>query len=191
MELRKILEFVEPDSSTLAKTKFGGQPDWIEQPQWPISAELGKPMRFICQVHLGDVFPEQEGKLAYIFMTEEEDYVDGTWEPDGGENAVVVQPNGEVDVPVKALETGPSREEFGVVIVEKEVEDDSLEGCRIGGDPNFMQGEEYPGSKHDWLYFIQLDSCSIPFEINFGDAGIGYAFINNAASKGKFLWQCG
>lgn len=190
MQLHRIIEFVEPTASSTIKTKFGGQPDWIGQPQWPISAELGKPMRFICQVHLGDVFPEHTGKLAYIFMTEEDEYADGTWEPDGGENAVIVQPQGEVDVPVEPLETGPSREEFDIAIVEKEIDEDSLEGCRIGGEPEFMQVEECPGPKGEWRYFIQLDSCSLPFEINFGDAGIAYAFINNTASKGKFLWQC-
>jgi hypothetical protein len=38
-------------------------------------------------------------KNTYIFMTDDEQYVDGTWEPFGGENAVIVQPGDTTDVP--------------------------------------------------------------------------------------------
>lgn len=192
MQIKKILEFVTFENNTNLQTKFGGQPDWIDEPQWPISKELGQPMRFIGQVNLGEAFPEYDGKLAYIFMTEHyEEYVDGTWEPDGGENAIIIQPHGDTTTYVQAIKNGPSREEFGIKVVEKEIEDDELEGCRIGGSPEFMQGEEYPEPKEEWVFLAQLDSCTLPFEVNFGDAGIGYAFINKSATKGKFLWQCG
>lgn len=190
MGLGKILEFTEPATATSESIKFGGQPDWLETPQWPLSADLGKPMRFICQVPLGGLFPQHHGKVAYLFMTEEDEYVDGTWEPDGGENAVIIQPGGIVEVPVQAIEAGPTREEFGVRVVEVELEAGSLDGCRVGGEPAFMQYEEYPGPRGEWTFFLQLDSCALPFFINFGDSGIGYAFINRAATHGKFLWQC-
>jgi hypothetical protein len=32
--------------------------------------------------------------MAYVFMVEDDEYVDGTEEPDGGENAVIIQPGG-------------------------------------------------------------------------------------------------
>ena len=65
-------------------TKFGGQPVWITEPEWPLSEETGEPMRFICQVTLyPELFGDVKGKMAYIFMTDGEDYVDGTWEPEG------------------------------------------------------------------------------------------------------------
>lgn len=192
MEIKKVLNFVKYDPSDSPKTKFGGQPEWIESPQWPMSTELEGPMRFIAQIRLGDVFPEHEGKVAYIFMTEDEDeYIDGTWEPDGGENAVIIQPSGEYLSATQAIETGPSRKEFGVEIVEIEIGEGELEGSRIGGTPEFMQGEEIPEPKEEWQFLAQKDSCTLPFEVNFGDAGIAYVFINKAASKGKFLWQCG
>lgn len=192
MKIKKILNFVKYNPSDSPKTKFGGQPDWIEKPQWPISPELQGPMRFIAQVKLSDVFPEHEGQVAYIFMTEDDDeYIDGTWEPDGGENAVIIQPLGEYLSTSKATKTGPSRDEFGVEVVETEIEDDELEGSRIGGTPEFMQGEEFPEPKEEWRFLAQFDSCSLPFDVNFGDAGIAYVFINKTASKGKFLWQCG
>lgn len=47
-------------------------------------------------------------------------------------------------------------------------------------------GEE----RADWLLVLQLDSCNVPFDINFGDAGVGYAFVTADGSEGRFLWQC-
>ena len=38
--------------------------------------------------------------------------------------------------------------------------------------------------------YLQLDSTLVPFYINFGDAGVGYVFVNIDYTVGKFLWQC-
>ncbi|MEI8593571.1 DUF1963 domain-containing protein [Photobacterium sp. Hal280] len=194
MDTVQVLEFEVSDTlQKLSVTKFGGQPDWIDSPQWPLSKELGMPMRFICQISLQEIgLKEYSGKIAYIFMTEENDeYVDGTWEHDGGENAIIIQPNSSTQLPTKAIASGPTRNEFQTFLLNRTVEPDSVEGCRVGGEPAFMQGEEFPEPKSNWKFFAQLDSCSMPFEVNFGDAGIGYAFINDEGSQGKFLWQCG
>src|SRR5689334_7009679 len=73
-------------------TKFGGQPVWIDRPAWPTGRKTGRPMRFICQVALDPlVFGIIPTRMAYLFMTDEEEFVDGTYEPEGGENAVVIQ----------------------------------------------------------------------------------------------------
>jgi hypothetical protein len=47
--------------------------------------------------------------MAYLFITDEEsgEYVDGTWEPNGGENAVILQP-GRNPVPTRPLDEGPT-----------------------------------------------------------------------------------
>ncbi|MFO1489176.1 MAG: DUF1963 domain-containing protein [Verrucomicrobiota bacterium] len=65
----------------------------------------------------------------------------------------------------------------------------SLEGNKLGGSPWFIQGDELPFAEA-WHLLLQLDSARIPFWINFGDAGVGYAFINKNGTQGKFLWQC-
>ena len=53
-------------------TKFGGQPVWINQAQWPISKKTGKPMMFIGQIKLEPwLFGRIEGRMAYIFMAED------------------------------------------------------------------------------------------------------------------------
>jgi uncharacterized protein YwqG len=108
---RCSIEFVETKKPIAEPvTKFGGQPVWLSDPQWPPSATTGNPMRFICQIELTpDLFGEIAPKMAYVFMTDEEDgeYVDGTWESDGGENAVILQP-GTPEMPVQPLMNGPS-----------------------------------------------------------------------------------
>lgn len=196
-------------------TKFGGQPVWLTGPEWPLSGETGEPMRFICQIAIDpEIFGGAAGRVAYLFMTDGEEFVDGTYEPDGGENAVIIQPDGN-NVATEPLVTGPSLYsmeenegadllhpvpcEFSVALEpgsdpERGFEDDeggtAYAEVKIGGTPIFLQGEEYPAGG-GWLLLLQLDSATAPFHVNFGDAGVGYAFISEDGRSGKFLWQCG
>jgi uncharacterized protein YwqG len=109
MVKRKSIEFVEsrkPISQPV--TKFGGQPVWVGEPQWPVSKSSGNPMRFICQIAISDVpFDPVSARMVYLFMTDEEKYVEGTWEPDGGENAVILRP-GPTVAKTAPLAAGPS-----------------------------------------------------------------------------------
>ena len=92
-------------------TKFGGQPCWLGEPQWPLSRANGMQMRFICQITLPlGAFGSAPVRMAYLFMTDpdsDSDWVDGAHEPDGGENALIFQPGGPT-VPVVAQATGPT-----------------------------------------------------------------------------------
>lgn len=162
--------------------------------------------------------------MAYLFMTgDEEESVDGTWEVDGGENAVIIQP-GPTSIPTQAIAQGPTLYamlkkpfqkvlqpapvEFAVKLTYSEDPDfveegerfnwdehrqesyfNALQGNKLGGTPGFIQADEFP-SQAQWQLLLQLDSTSVPFYINFGDAGIGYAFISEDGRVGKFLWQC-
>jgi uncharacterized protein YwqG len=109
MVKKESIEFIEshkPISGLV--TKFGGQPVWVSQPQWPLSKSTGKPMRFICQIAFNSkLFEPVAAQMAYLFMTDGEEYVDGTWEADGGENAVILQP-GHTNVKIEPLIEGPS-----------------------------------------------------------------------------------
>lgn len=227
MPNKHVIEFVEtPSPITEPVTKFGGQPNWITFPQWPLSEETGNPMRFIGQITLSQI-PSlmTSAKMAYLFMTDEEDgeYVDGTWEPDSGENAIVLQP-GNYEFATEPLAEGPTLYrmverpgfdrlqqeacEFGVSLHSAEdveyfteeqrwkLPDDEvnvtkgvLEENKIGGTPVFLQGDEMP-FEDEWQFLMQVDSATVPFYSNFGDAGIGYAFMNADGTEAKFLWQC-
>ncbi len=198
-------------------TKFGGQPVWVAEPQWPVSRRAGKAMQFIAQIAIDPaLFPQTRARMAYLFMTDVSVHqdVDGTFEADGGENTVILQP-GRCDVPVWAMEMGPSLyrmvTDYGAmrrrpVLCEYAVrltpgEDptpeelaqsearEELGGNKIGGVPDFIQAEEYPGPGA-WSLLLQLDSGQVPFEVNFGDAGVGYAFLSGDGKRAKFLWQC-
>jgi len=208
-----------------AVTKFGGQPTWLNEPQWPMSKASGEPMRFICQIRLDeDLFGATTARMAYIFMTDGKEYVDGTWEPDGGENAVILQPGGAPAVATEKLPEGPTLYrmvkkllrktlvpepcEFSVRLargedppladedaasawneVEAQEYEKALEGNKMGGAPLFIQGPELPISG-DWNLLLQLDSTRIPFYLNLGDSGVGYAFISADGRESRFLWQC-
>jgi uncharacterized protein YwqG len=206
-------------------TKFGGQPTWLTAHQWPLSRSTGESMRFICQIALDpQVFGEIPGRMAYLFIADDEDsFVDDTFDPDSGENAVIIQP-GTNEIPTQPLLTGPtlykmvSRPsekylvpescEFTVeispgedpeVIVEDEHAHESPQAwaqftelwseIKIGGTPAFLQGPEFP-EDGNWRLLLQLDSANVPFYVNFGDAGVGYAFLSQDGTSGKYLWQC-
>jgi hypothetical protein len=92
-------------------TKFGGQPVWIEAPQWPVSRMYGKPMQFICKIALpADLFGDLGARMAYLFLTDWdcESVFPNTMEPDRGENALILQPGGNWEGPTIPLLEGAS-----------------------------------------------------------------------------------
>ena len=198
-------------------TRFGGQPAWATQPQWPVSASTGAPMRFICQIALDEpVFGDLAGRMAYLFMTDVGETVPATWDPESSENAFLIQP-GRYDNPIQPLTHGPTLEiwedqprsnlrvarpvEYAVTLTQDDDPDEFQDiavseeeggnwtgGNKIGGSPAFLQGPEYPAGG-PWKLVLQLDSADVPFWVNFGDAGLGYAFISTDGETGRFLWQ--
>jgi len=236
---------LEPGERPL--TKFGGQPAWIAGPEWPLSRTLGKPMRFVCQIELPkslfpagssglpaapgastqshlDLFPPGPGKVAYLFITDDEALDSPIWEPFGGENAVILQPGGTTDVVTQPTATGPTLQREVDTGGQKELQDVELginawegedpaflthaerydlpdqerdhfyESCsrgnKIGGTPGFIQGDEFPDSHRKWQLLLQFDSADVPFQLDLGDSGVGYLFIDPDATEGRFLWQC-
>jgi hypothetical protein len=181
-------------------------------------------MQFVCQIPLDPgIFGGPPGRMAYLFITGESEgeWVDGTHDPDGGENAVIVQPGGAGGVETVPDAVGPTLYRLGyggrrVAVpceyavklspgedaeyvdeddrIEWSDEDydaycDALDGNKIGGTPVFIQSDEFPKGG-PWRLLLQLDSMEVPFYVNFGDAGVGYAYISEDGESGKFLWQC-
>ena len=202
-------------------TKFGGQPFWIEQPQWPISRSLGEQMKFIGQVAIyPEIFGQLPTRMAYIFMTDLESKVVPAWDPEAGENAVIIQSGGKPNVETRPLATGPTLYEFvevpgqeflqprpceymvdvsrrsdpdfqieanrqGMPDAEFEKYSKAVEGNKIGGSPAFLQEDAFLGGP----LLLQLDSAQVPFYVNFGDCGVGYAFLSPDGRQGRFLFQ--
>ena len=75
MSAYKINTFITANENRNNMTKFGGQPDWITTPQWPVSlAWDNRPLKFIGQIRLNDFYSElKDLTLAYIFITQPED----------------------------------------------------------------------------------------------------------------------
>ncbi|WP_431902833.1 hypothetical protein [Nonomuraea sp. bgisy101] len=174
------LEFVAADGPVREPvTKVGGQPVWLEEPQWPVSRTTGEPMEFLGQ------FALDGGRLAYLFMTGEGD--GWTWHPERGDNALVIQPSGRIPdfVTVRAQAEGPSA---GEDHLPRTAERHS--SLFLGGpdtEPEWVQDDEHPGE--GWELVVQLTE-ELPFFVNFGDAGAGWAFVSPDGKEGRFLWQC-
>ena len=86
--------------------KLGGQPVWRTEPQWPLGTS-GEPMMFVCQIRLAWVLPEAEGRMGYLFFTEDP-VCSGYGEPDGGDCALIIQPGGRYAGPTAPLREGPT-----------------------------------------------------------------------------------
>jgi uncharacterized protein YwqG len=167
MVKRGSIEFVHSNKPiAIPITKFGGQPVWVGEPQWPLSKSTGNPMRFICQIAIDPAhFSITSARMAYLFMTDEEDYVDGTWEPDGGENAVVLQP-GEIMPPIRPLTEGPTlyrmvQKAHGQALVPETCEFSVV--LKMGEDPDFVDEParaEWDKAKAD-AYASALDGNKI------------------------------
>lgn len=164
-------------------TKLGGQPVWLAEPQWPLSASQGTPMPFIGQFEIPGTATESP-RLAYLFMTDD---AEGTWVATGGENALIIQPDGRVPdfVAVRPLRIGPSAIPGDRVPVDDFPPEGETPWEHLGGEPLWIQGDETPDQ--GWKLLVQLTDR---YGTNFGDAGIGYAFVSPDHREGRFLWQC-
>ncbi|MFF2774275.1 hypothetical protein ACFVU3_05140 [Streptomyces sp. NPDC058052] len=185
-------------------TKFGGRPVWLTGPQWPVSEAWDRPMRFVGQFALDPVLgPAGQGRLAYVFVTHAdhgETFFDpDVIDPDGGENAVIVQPGGTYAGPVRPLTTGPTlydadgaEAEFTVAL--RPVPDPTPPGAepvdadKIGGTPAYFQGDDRPDGDA-WRLLLQLDANWTPFSLLLGSAPRLFAFVSRDGTRGRLLVQ--
>lgn len=193
-------------SSAWPPAKFLGQPDWREEPAWPLTA-AGEPLSFYAQLPLpGD-------RTAYIFLDGPEE-----WQPLGPGNAVVVQPGNLCHLPTAPLrharqdyvsrDRGTYRHRWqGIprpsVFVElvpssdplswdnpvpagEHARDDERYWNKIGGTPRWLQGEEYPPGE-GWAFLAQFVADSFGGER--GDGAVCYLW-QHPDGRVAFGWQC-
>lgn len=173
-------------------------------------------MIFIGQIAIDQrLFPGALAQMAYVFIGDD---VGGTWDPDAGENAVILQPGLKVP-PVSCLDlrNGPTvfkldqtgafsdiPGEFGTRLVLQTEP-------RYVGNPwerlpradaskyvNALVGNKIGGSPipvenekfpfEDWRLLLQLEQVIVPFWVNFG-MGCCLVFSNADVSEAKLLWQ--
>ena len=220
MPKKFLIQFEKVGAPILTKaTKFGGQPTWYSSPQWPLSRKTSQPMLFLGQVALDPViFGEPEGRMAYLFMSDDPSGELATMDPTAGENAVVIQPDG-YDGSFSAQLTGPPWQQEVSGIVERSKRAVEF-GTRftLGEDPEWQdviggigtdrelyeRRQSLLGSKIGgtpaWIYepelppggpwrlLLQLESAA-PLDLGLGDAGVLYALINEKGNRGAMLWQ--
>ncbi|GAA2474860.1 hypothetical protein [Winogradskya humida] len=129
--------------------KLGGQPFWLDEPFWPTSAGFGTPMMFIGQFPV----PGPHSRLAFLFMAEDGYGTGSTYEPEDGDNALIVQPGGRVPpfLTGTSARTGPTlwrRGESWTDRVPVELHIDTVPpgggDSYFGGEPHFWQPSTRP-----------------------------------------------
>jgi len=179
-------------------TKIGGQPNWLEEPQWPLAH--GKPMHFVGQVKINDIFEtEDDPKMAYLFLAEGVCNIDVV-DFDSGESAVIIQPGGSYDGETLRQKTGPvlhdemnpgealPMESEYVPTYESGIEDEDDEGSwmanKLGGLPYFFYDEEVPDNMK-----LLLQILPYPREFDkYNWCATLYVFVNEECDKGELLW---
>ena len=200
MRTYNIDGFISTRSAERYITRFGGQPDWIASPQWPVSLPWDKrPLKFIGQIRLNDFFREmKELTLAYIFMTQPKDETDPFFDPDiiypnEGENAIIIQPNGKIPeyINTENFCIGPtvdSKVLWIPQITENEetanTEFKQIDVDKFCGIPAFFQNSKV---KSDNILLLQLHTNWLPFYINAGGEPTMFAFLNDQKDGGFIL----
>ncbi len=200
-----------PDSER-SLAKFGGQPDWIDTPCWPLTP-AGDAMIFYGQLPVID----EPGRVAYIFIDLSGDTDSFQFLSDG--NAVVVQPGLAPQVPTQATASGPGLferapqpERYAPAAIYRPYErfigfeagfdppewtwPDLPEGeypaevedawCKLGGTPQFLQGEGGPPGD-GWRFSFQFSAGWAGQD--FADGAECYGFIH-ADGRGALGWDC-
>ncbi len=135
-------------------------------------------------------------------------------EPTAGENAVFVQPGGKP--PPRRVEeaTGPTlfdaegRSYEGRPRLRRGVDPEFLtarafralsegereryftavDGNKLGGVPNFFQGDAWPKGKI-WRLLLQLNANSMPFHLVLGGSPTAFAFLSESLTEGRLVVQ--
>lgn len=157
-------------------TRFGGVPsgnttmgaDAIVN-AWPHFN--GNPLPFFAQIVLND------DQAAYVFL---DDTVEGSWQAEGGANAVLVSPIG---TPVDWVEYKPLESDMGPLYSEK-----AYTPLSDLDEPVWLQGDETPDG---YTFRLQVPSqIDTDGNVNIGDGyGDAYIFISDSDSSGRVLWQ--
>lgn len=176
--------------------KFGGQPDWIGEPAWPVTAD-GRPLTFYGQMPL----TRDDSQIAYIFISLDERAE--TYEQLGQGNAVVIQPGNRCHLDTIPAAEGPRlysrypivepHERFVVLEDGADPErweyGDPLEQGdwnKIGGTGLFLQDDLTP-REGGWRFALEF-SATWAWE-DLADGAHCYVCVRDDG-LGSFGWDC-
>ncbi|UQN05723.1 YwqG family protein [Deinococcus sp. QL22] len=218
-EAFKITSFV-PASAPLRGpiTKFGGQPLWMKDTQWPLSKATARPLRFIGQIDLTQPgLGLNDPTMAYLFVEIYDQQDDKYYE----ENfAVILQPRLSIGMggPVGPVATEQEWLLDGKVVNEPdwaemserhstafEGSDEDFEahttafgGPKLGGTPIAPEEISLPaGSEAGWQLLLQLpeheldsdNPDNVPFVMDYGDGGTGWFLLSKNKKEARFAWM--
>jgi uncharacterized protein YwqG len=198
-----------PESDT--KDSVGGVPWAGEGTQWPLCRTCGSPMQFLAQLPLSHCGVERlvtRGQRLLLFQCQNQPGLCEEWDADSGGNAALLMdasgsrrlevPPGptllDAESPVGFQEYDDSRQEESLDDEYcRALDADPRVVGKVGGRPVWIQGDETPSCEcGETMVFVAQLECHGGGDINFGDAGAGYAFVCPRCShSAKFLWQCG
>jgi hypothetical protein len=190
-------------------TRLGGLPHWLEEPQWPVDPYENELAPFMGQFRNGD-------RMVYLFaigfsgehatvvqpggqVTESFETRAAATGPTELDLAHLLRVEEEVDFSHVERELEPVEgedEDDREVRLEELLEERQKDAAgsrrmnQLGGPdvvPVWLQGEDLPGE--GWHLVAQLDSCQLPFEVNFGDNGVGYLFLSPDGKNAEFFFQ--
>lgn len=196
-------------------TRLGGLPHWLEEPQWPVDPYENELAPFMGQFRV----PAADGsgdRLVYLFaigfsgehatvvqpggqVTESFETRASTTGPTELDRVHLLRVEEEIDFahveqnlePVENEDEDDREERLEEVLTERQKDaEDSIRMNQLGGPdvvPIWLQGDDFPGD--GWQLVAQLDSYQLPFEVNFGDSGVGYLFLSPNNQTAKFFYQ--
>jgi hypothetical protein len=200
---------VAKPKALLTGSHFGGQPDWISAPQWPVSRSSAKPMRFLLQFDIPEPLRAGGHTMAYLFMsTEFGEDAGHPCEAEGGENAVILQGGSsfEPNCITTNTQVGPTlqkgnKHEYSSIFDYEEGSPDAQgpltiapakpgdefpEFSTLGGEPEWLQDDDTPAGG-PWSLLAQFVNEHFPCWVPF-DAYL-YVFVSRDGREARMLYQ--
>jgi hypothetical protein len=192
-----------PDGTPPAK--FFGQPDWRDEPAWPVGGD-GQLLMFYGQLPVaGD-----SSQTAYLFTAGPEE-----WTALGPGSAVVIQPGNTCHLPTRATATGPQSFDWeydttrfvrrarrvpqaeryvqfeeqrdpSLWTLETSTEATEADWNKVGGTALWLQFDETPEAGN-WNFAFQFEAARAGSER--GDGAIFYGWTDDDGA-GALGWQC-
>jgi hypothetical protein len=195
-------------------TRLGGLPHWLAEPQWPVDPYENEPAAFMGQFR---VSADADGDgMVYLFaigfsgehatvvqpgghVTESFETRAAVTGPTVLDRVHLLRVDEEVDFshvgrdlePVEDEDEDDREERLEELLRERQKDAaGSIRMDQFGGPdvvPVWLQGDDLPGE--GWHLVAQLDSYQLPFEVNFGDNGVGYLFLSPDGKNAEFFFQ--